>query len=1137
MNKTKWYTRAVYIFIALALAIGLTGVVAAPTQVSANPGLTEWSKVTTPSEKDWVIAPESNVVLWATGAIGGDIATIGQTLYAMGSSPDLVATDNPNGAALWKSTDSGATWSDKTSKLIKCINDQGLGTLYEINFVTAAPDDANFLAVAVYLENPYVHVNSIPLSQIVLVSNDGGTTFSFPGDLADFGAGTVLTDVFCLAISPVVDGKRNIAAAGIMDWNVGGGSKPMQFITRGPNTTGLVYRLETGGLFGSWKDASAYVGWDQYTSAPTTAVTRVAFAPSWAADRTVLVTTHTNVANATATAGVDPGDTYLQSGTWSTTKAWNYAAGFPDAVLIEANSSVNWPFGRAFMSGVVTPFDYEGTHSSNRYAWVYVDSNEYGGTIYQVVNDSVHSVVRQIPGNPWIANLSYWGTIDTGKAIAGIMGYGRGELTNCCDGVQVYRNDSVSGMEICCKTWTAACKPPTGRGFAVPAFISANKAYTITGTHPYFVQYYNYMTTYDESAFSFSLDDGDNWNQLSLIDTDINHLTDVAVNPACNATYLATANYAGEGKACNCDSVWFKADNLSEATEYNGVWIRVWCQELKGSEEGLLRLAPEETGQTLTVYLVDRGSNNVWYNGSKGLTCWDLGHSTVSEIGDLAVKDEATIYALSMENGDVAVSDNHGYTASWGDVVDSGVATGHTIAVHGDYVLVGGLHGEAAYSDDSGATFTALDDIGEGDVHVAFDSYFDQNGTVYAAVGYGGSDNGIYRCSDLAVGNWTDLNAKPYDYTGIVLDRPAPGNPMTDAAHGGVLYASSDDILWNGNYYSGVARCLTPAETVCCGEANWDYLIQGLGAGPTEHFNLEPSSLKICGCLSADTNSHLYAIDSDPYQMSDGKDGTLWVYEDCFAKAAPALVSPANDATVPADPCYCWNDAFVLKWDRQCNACSYDIQIAYDESFNEIVPGWDVVEFHPPAGVSPSMVVPDLGLGTGSCATTFYWRVRSADAETDEIIHSFWSDVRSFTVAQGAAAAIQLTAPTNGATNVATTSVSFTWSSVASATGYDFVLSAHSDLSSPVETKTGLTTTAHTYTGTLSENTPYYWQVNAVKDSKVISTSAISTFTTKPPAPAAPAVPGTPAWVWVVIAIGAVLVIVVVVLIFRTRRV
>jgi hypothetical protein len=100
------------------------------------------------------------------------------------------------------------------------------------------------------------------------------------------------------------------------------------------------------------------------------------------------------------------------------------------------------------------------------------------------------------------------------------------------------------------------------------------------------------------------------------------------------------------------------------------------------------------------------------------------------------------------------------------------------------------------------------------------------------------------------------------------------------------------------------------------------------------------------------------------------------------------------------------------------------------------------------------------------------------------------------------------------------------------------VLSANADLSSPVDSQT-VTSTATSYTGTLTYDTTYYWQVTAYNEGAVVSMSAIGTFRTMeaPPTPVTPTPTPTPYWVWVVIAIGAVLVIVVIVLIFRTRRV
>jgi hypothetical protein len=190
--------------------------------------------------------------------------------------------------------------------------------------------------------------------------------------------------------------------------------------------------------------------------------------------------------------------------------------------------------------------------------------------------------------------------------------------------------------------------------------------------------------------------------------------------------------------------------------------------------------------------------------------------------------------------------------------------------------------------------------------------------------------------------------------------------------------------------------------------------------------------------------------------------------------------------------------------------------------------------------------------------TTYYWRIRTVQAETCQEIKSWWSEPLSFTVAPAtAAAAIDLVSPVPGATGVAIKNLGFSWHLLASANTFDWVLSTNADLSAPVESKTGLTHTAYTCTKTLTHGTTYYWQVTAYRDGSAISTSAVGTFTTGATGAfcdptdglcfdtqaelqaheAQHPAPTTPMWVWVVIAIGAVLVIVVIVLIFRTRRV
>jgi hypothetical protein len=309
-----------------------------------------------------------------------------------------------------------------------------------------------------------------------------------------------------------------------------------------------------------------------------------------------------------------------------------------------------------------------------------------------------------------------------------------------------------------------------------------------------------------------------------------------------------------------------------------------------------------------------------------------------------------------------------------------------------------------------------------------------------------------------------------------------------------------------------------------------------------EGFEAWPDALKICGCLTPDSNTHLFAIDSWwDYDMCENEYGSVWTYEDCYAKKAPEITYPADGAVIPADPCSCYSVPFTVLWDAICDACSFDIAFAMDEDFTMPVKvnGEDGVTYHIVSD-DPSFSVmggPDGGL---SCETTYYVRIRAADAATGEIIHSWWSDPIEITIAPSVEAGIiTLVAPAPGALNQPTKNVGFSWDLQATADAFDWVLSTNADLSSPLDSKTGLANTAASYMGTLDYSTTYYWQVTAYNEGSMLGMSAIGTFTTmaEPDEPYVPPEEGTPFWVWVVIAIGAVLVIVVIVLIFRTRRV
>jgi hypothetical protein len=670
---------------------------------------------------------------------------------------------------LLKSDDYAATWTDLTSALEAVIDVDGGD--YIISLLRVATDwvDPEFVAVAHWWHDFSALTNYLH----VFFSTDGGATFIDAGEVED--GGVYLDVVADLVVSPEAGGKRDIAIGGTANSVYG---------------AGLFRCTVTGDSPGAWQDVTDYTdydGWDNMWDSDSdtddiysSLVTDIIISPNWPTDKTILVTTISS-AYGTGYQGV-----YLQCGSWGTSPGWNAKSTLGiDAVEVKTDSttSLNFPTWLATapfndaraIAGLLLPEDYNSKNTDTRVLWVWVnyydpDSGAPTCEIARVEDDSADPVgpMGQIEdGEVWLTNISYKGTIAEGEAIAGVLGDGVGDWTECCEGVQVYRNSGIVNMDICCERWHKACKPPTGIAAMAVTYVDEDKAYAVAlGGSPY----------YEEGAWSVTFDDGDTWNQLSLIDTEIDYLSDVAVSPDCNKTMLVSVNVADDSEYCVCDSVWLNAVNLPEAEEYSGQWLRTWCGQLWGDnddvsgpghgefpwvpERGLLRLAPEETTGD-TVFLVDRMSGNVYWNDLETLACWEpIASTELDFIVDLVALDADTLFALDY-SGEVAMFDDD----EWQEAVDGEVDYGWTIAVHGDYILVGGQSGDVAYSADGGETFTALEDVTDysgAHVTVAFDSYFDNNDTVYVALANADGDNGIYV---LVIGgeseDWYKLAAYP----------------------------------------------------------------------------------------------------------------------------------------------------------------------------------------------------------------------------------------------------------------------------------------------------------------------------------------------------------------------------------------
>jgi uncharacterized repeat protein (TIGR02543 family) len=193
--------------------------------------------------------------------------------------------------------------------------------------------------------------------------------------------------------------------------------------------------------------------------------------------------------------------------------------------------------------------------------------------------------------------------------------------------------------------------------------------------------------------------------------------------------------------------------------------------------------------------------------------------------------------------------------------------------------------------------------------------------------------------------------------------------------------------------------------------------------------------------------------------------------------AAPMLASPANGATsVSVTP--------TLSWNTVSGASSYTLQYATSSNFS--------------TGVTTrsSITATSLAITGLTNSTTYYWRVNA----TNTAGTSDWSVPRSFTTVAVIPPVPDLTAPASGATNVST-SPTLSWNPSSGATGYGLQVATNSAFSSPTSYSTANTTYA--LTG-LTNNTVYYWRVNASNTGGTSNWSAARSFTTIVAAPAPP---------------------------------
>jgi len=817
------------------------------------------------------------------------------------------AVDIPN-SKVYRSLDAGITWDDLSGHLLSA------GAALPAWNVTMAPDNPNFVAMV---------TSNGGLPGGVFVSTDGGANWQDTNCPA-------ASSISAIAISPNY-GSYDIAIG-----------------TRTGTGNGDVYILRATGP-SNW--ASQSFGGD---------ILALKFSPNYRADSS-LVTLSVHATGTYINIGIH--DSAVNTTNWST---WG------PVEVTTAGAGTSPTVAQVITADLELPADFSGQAPNLRRIYVSLDAPAANTGIYRF-DDTVGYMLMPTPAPLRISSIAYYGTYSSGKLLAGEV---RGNTTTAA--VVTWFTDATTSCPGTC--WYQAQKAPTGggnSGFAnAQVFWSpdGSRAYCATSSAPLnnpasWPASYSTGTALDESAFSLSPDNGETWNQLSLIDTEISLLSDVAVTPASDVIYVASVN--NHGGINNFDSIW-----RTTGPPTGQIWERVLCL-LSTSDDLIMRTS--NFGNDPAIYFASRLTNDLRQSPDGGQT-WNstLPGANVTDFTVTRINDVLYIYVL--DDNYVRRGVNKGQVWQWTPKTDTTLDTGHTIATTptGAVAVGDNAAGIVAYSLDEGVSFQRTTAIPEpAKMHVIVDYRFRNALIIYAASDSAGSD--IYNWVTGSNFGWTAMGA--------------PGLSFYGLAQIETLYGA-----WSNGGSTAVARTLEP-EQLGPPYIEWDSVSAGLAPGVV--FTREPTSLKI----SAGIN--LWAIDDRPYTTTTGQ---LWNFYDCFSPSpqytpppppsrevlfqAPIAASPVMDKVIPVYLDTGGIGDIVFKWKHPTAAVEYELWLAEDEAFNQVVLQ-QVIK--PQNQQSPSWELPDtVSLEKGN---KYYWKIRVSQAETGEKGEGQWSKVMSFNIA------------------------------------------------------------------------------------------------------------------------------------------
>lgn len=756
---------------------------------------------------------------------------------------------------------------------------------------------------------------------------------------------------------------------------------------------GGVYTLDEGTSF-TWADSN--VGnYDVYD---------VALSPNFPGDRKLLaaVTDETDTLVATRVADA----------------AWGATVG--NARLDRDNSGLPTPVAVAVSADIVFPDDYDAVTGSHT-LFVAIDTGGGNGDVYRV--SGTVAVDINVASTYGLSNIDISSLAVSGNTSAVHL------LAGAADSAQVYFS-SDGGL-----SWAKGTKPPTGqaRSCVVMAadFASSGLAYVATSG--------------EDSAFSYTADGGTIWNQLSLIDTRVSDILDLA----------PSANYDQDGTLFMV--TWGGQHSLWRSRSGGARWERVYAGSVADVDSiSRVALSPHYGDNSQVVFLAGRigGSPAIWrsMDGGQSFSSPWFTYDPITGVGfpiDVwVVVDDNTLFVGSYNGSQAMVygSTNGGWTYS--TAAAAGSQQLNSMAVSPGYdqdgaILVGNTSGGVYWSDQSGRAFVPLPASPPlaGNVSVAFDPQFASNHTVYAA---GGSQNeGIYRFVIGTSASWVNI------------DSALPTGAMV-----GGLRVSTDGVLYATNFKvdGGMERCLVPSSPL---GPRFETVVRGLADGATL------TGLWLC-------QNRLWSVDSAHTR--------LLTYSDSLALPL-GLLSPPDGASGVGTIVNYQIDDVVLDWEALNGATEYQWQLDHEDDFSSV-----------PAGFEGKVNSTSAELPPLKPAITYYWRVRATQP-----VLSPWSSKWLFTTSLGSeTAAPALICPEAGAGNVELKPI-FQWSSVVGADKYELLVSSEVSFTNPLVARLGsqaLPATAWQCDASLDNDTTYYWKVRAIGSGTSSAWSVVGAFTT-----------------------------------------